>query len=376
MQFAAPIPHSVESPSLAPAAGRFRAEIVERLDAGWDERAASFADMCMEQSFAFAGSRWRKLHPTGLLLFEEGSREPVAMTLALIAKLPVLGVGIAYVKFGPLWRRKGAPNDPAVLRAALEALKQEFGEKRGLVVRVMPPADPDASEAWMAALKRADFSLHAPLEDRERYLVNLTLSEEEQMASLGAQWRANLKKASRALEISELDLATGIPVFTKLYRDMLARKKFDDRHGIDDLPAIAASAGDALGMRLFLASHEGKPVVGSILIGSGERVFVPFSATADEALSLRAGYALRWAVINRLRGTGARWLDLGGTEGDPGLKSYKLGNVGKRGVVAEIPGEFDYAPNALAAAAAKAIGLGRNLARARTLKKIVTLLTV
>jgi hypothetical protein len=369
---------AVEAPSLAPQGelwlGRFRHEIVERPGAAWDDLAAGFEDMCMEQSFAFTGSRWSKLRSAGLILREEG--KPIAMALTLLATLPVLGIGIAYVKFGPLWRRKGSRPDFEILSAALEALKYEFGAKRRLVVRIMPPADPDFEPAWKDALARSNFSLHAALSDRERYLVDLTLSEEEQLASLGAPWRANLKKASGALEIREYDLQSGIPAFIALYKNMLARKKFDDHHGLDDLPAIAEQAGGKLGMRLFFASHQGKPVVGSILIGSGERVFVPFSATSDEALHLRAGYALRWAIIDKLRGTDARWLDLGGAEGDTGLRHYKLGNVGKKGRVVDIPGEYDFAPSAFAAGAARAIEIGRDLVRTPALKKIVAFLPI
>lgn len=364
----------IDAPPLTPAAGRFQHIIVEQPGAAWDNLAAGFEDMCMEQSFAFAGSRWSKLRSVGLMLLEDG--EPVAMALVLLATLPVLGIGIAYVKFGPLWRKAGAPADPEILFAALEALKQEFGAKRRLVVRIMPPADPGCEQEWKDTLIRANFSFHAALSDRERYLVDLTLNEEEQLASLGAQWRANLKKVSGELDIEEPELKTGIPVFMELYRNMLARKKFDDHHGLEDLPAIAAQAGGALGMRLFLASHQGKPVVGSVVIGSGDRVFVPFSATSDEALSLRAGYALRWAIINRLRGTKARWLDLGGAEGDQGLRHYKLGNVGKRGRVIDIPGEYDFAPSALAAGAARAIELGRDLIRTPALKKLVAFLPI
>src|SRR6185312_14002437 len=223
----------VAAPPLTPAAGRFHYEIVEQPGAAWDNLAAGFSDFCMEQSFAFAGSRWSRLRSVGLMLMEDG--EPVAMALALMVTLPVLGLGLAYVKFGPLWRKAGAPADPQILLAALEALKQEFGVKRRLLVRIMPPADPGFEPEWKDALKRANFSFHAALSDRERYLVNLTLSEEEQLASLGAQWRANLKKVSSDLVIEEPGLQKGIPEFIALYKNMLARKQFDDHHGIEDL---------------------------------------------------------------------------------------------------------------------------------------------
>jgi lipid II:glycine glycyltransferase (peptidoglycan interpeptide bridge formation enzyme) len=176
--------------------------------------------------------------------------------------------------------------------------------------------------------------------------------------------------------VREVGLEEGMPEFLALYRGMLARKQFDDRHGIDDLPAIARAAGASLRMRLFLAYHARQPIVGSIIVGAGERVFVPFSATDDRALELRAGYALRWTIIERLRDTDARWLDLGGTEGDQGLKHYKLGNVGKRGRVAEIPGEFEFVPNMLAAGAVRAIMLGKELAGSKKLKRFALLLPI
>jgi len=227
------------------------------------------------------------------------------------------------------------------------------------------------------ALAGARFAFHAPVPGGERYLVDLRLSEGDQLKSLGSKWRYNLaKSAIDELDIREVELEDGLPEFLALYRGMLSRKQFDDRHGVEDLPAIAKAAGATLGMRLFLAAHDGKPVVGSIIVGAGERVFVPFSATDEKALELRAGYALRWTIMEQLRGTEARWLDLGGVEGDQGLKHYKLGNVGKRGRVVEIPGEFDFIPGVLAAGAVKAIMLGRDLARSKKVKQLMTLLPV
>src|SRR3954467_13157949 len=138
---------------------------------------------------------------------------------------------------------------------------------------------------------------------------------------------------------------------------MLARKHFIDRHNVAALPPFAAAAVDAaaLGVRLFLAYHEGQPIAGSIIVGAGDRTFVAFSASDERALSLRAGYALRWWLINRLRGSNARWLDLGGAEGDAGLRSFKLGNVGKRGRIVPLMGEYDYAGSALSSAVAAAL---------------------
>ena len=60
-----------------------------------------------------------------------------------------------------------------------------------------------------------------------------------------------------------------------------------------------------------------------------------------------------------------RWLDLGGTEGDAGLKSFKIGNVGKRGRVVELAGEYDFSDSALSRIASLAMTSTRNLMQGR-----------
>jgi lipid II:glycine glycyltransferase (peptidoglycan interpeptide bridge formation enzyme) len=228
----------------------------------------------------------------------------------------------------------------------------------------MPPPDPDYADEWSSRLAAAGFAFHDHAPDPPRYLVDLSLTESEQLASLGAKWRSNLNKAlANGLEIREASLKESFSDFLALYQTMLARKQFVDRHNIHALPHFAASASSASGVRLFLVYHDGQPVAGSILVGAGDRAFVAFSASDERALSLRAGYALRWWIINRLRGSKARWLDLGGTEGDPGLRSFKLGNVGKRGRVMQLAGDYDFAENVLSSIVAAAMSSTHKLMR-------------
>jgi hypothetical protein len=349
----------------------YRVETVETVGPSWDELVAGFADGCLEQTAAYMGARWDLSRLAGLVLRDAGN-EPVAAALVVVAMLPVLQLGLAYVKFGPLWRRKGRAAKPDVLLAALAAVKQVFALGRGLVARVTPPPDPDFADAWTGALAAAGYTRHAPMADADRYLVDLTLSESEQRQSLGASWRANLNKAAQSgLTIRESDMRDGLPTFMALYRTMLARKHFADQHGIETLPAFAAAASPAMRARLFFAFRGDTPVAGSLVAGAGERVFVPFSASDDRAPALRAGYALRWAIIERLRGSEARWLDLGGAEGDAGLRSFKLGNVGKRGRVVPLIGEFDCAGSSLSSAVAAAMTLTRKLAQSAPAQRLL-----
>src|SRR5262245_7697421 len=202
----------------SPSLRSYRCEVVEQPGAAWDELAAGFADMCLEQTMAFTSSRFGATHSLGIILREAGSVDPLAIALAVVATLPVIGLGLAYVKFGPLWRRRGKPVQPELLNVMLEAMKHELGHKRGLALRIMPPGDPGYEQVWDDALTRADFIFQGTVPDPARYLVDLTLSEAEQLKSLGPKWRSNLaKSATDELDIREVGLEEGLGEFLELY---------------------------------------------------------------------------------------------------------------------------------------------------------------
>jgi hypothetical protein len=350
---------------------RFNIEVVDKVDAGWDAVVTKFADLCLEQTAAFMMTRWGSSRLSGIILRDVVTAEPEAAALAVIAALPIVKLGLAYVKFGPLWRRNDKPVRPRLLSAALGALQREFAKARGLLVRVMPPADPDFSAEWERRTRQEGFVPYRMAESPNRYLVDLTLNEKEQLMSLGSKWRANLRKAHASeLEIREVDPIAQLPAFMGLYGAMSSRKQFLDHHHVEQLPEFVRAASGTLNVRMFLASAAGQPVAGTIIAGSGERVIAPFSASNQDALPVRAGFALRWAIINTLRGSRAKWLDLGGDEGDSGLRHFKEGNVGSRGRIVSIPGEFDYAGSALSSAATAAIGWAHSLSRTRPLQSL------
>jgi hypothetical protein len=334
--------------------GQHRTELVVAPGPQWDRMAVGFADASMMQSAAYMGRRWGAAKTVGLIVRERSGQRVLAATLAVVGKVPFLGAGIAYLKFGPLWRRRQRAATLADLQLALDAAKEEFAHRQGLLLRIMPRAEPDATVDWTGVLEAEGFVRQPLSADRESYFVNLQMSEAEMLDSLSAGWRRNLRKGqSFGLVVEELAAEEGERVFLGLYRDMLARKRFLDTHGIGALGALLAPGASPLRTKVLVARHEGETIAGAVLVGSGDVVSVPFSATSGRALELNAGYVLRWESMKLLRQAGARWLDLGGTEGNEGLRSFKTGNVGKRGVVKAIPGEFDYCVNPLSRLAAQ-----------------------
>jgi hypothetical protein len=126
-------------------------------------------------------------------------------------------------------------------------------------------------------------------------------------------------------------------------------------------------------MRMFVACHRGEPVAVSAIGGAGDTLHALYSATSDGALPLRAGYALRWWSLGRLRDHGARWLDLGGDEGDEGLRHYKGGCVGKRGRIVCLPGEFDWCDRTVSLLAARTITVARDALGSGGMRRLLQL---
>lgn len=300
----------------------------------WDRTIARFDDFSVEQSVAYLAPRVGLHRLCGVLVRRAGSGDVAAACLVALAVTPVFRRGVVFIKFGPLWRPAGAGASMRTLVGALTAIREEFAEGRRLLVRLFPPPDPEFDGEWDYALAAAGYASGRPEPDPDRYFVDLRLSRDEQLASLGKDWRSNLRKASKELVVEEVDPKACLNTFLQLYAVMWDRKRYDDRHNITQLSQLVALAPPEFALRMFMASHEGEAVAATIVVGPGERIFGIYGASSDAALRLRAGYALRWSMVNTLRDTGSRWLDLGGAECNDGLRHFKQGLIGKQGRVA------------------------------------------
>jgi lipid II:glycine glycyltransferase (peptidoglycan interpeptide bridge formation enzyme) len=174
-----------------------------------------------------------------------------------------------------------------------------------------------------------------------RYCADVSLDENAMLANFDQKWRYNLKKAQKNnFEIRFCETDAEIAVFQKLHDDMTARKSLDDaaRGMIDHLDELT-HLPDAIRMRVILVTHEGRPIAGATVGILGDTAFYVLGATNAESLKLNAGYAMQWWIMRWLHDQNIQWYELGGT-GDPGIRQFKKGLIGKCGVVLETD-EFD-----------------------------------
>ncbi len=308
----------------------------------WDEIASNFSDAVHEQTDCFNAARWGAGKVENVVFREQG--DIIGGASVIVVPVPFLQGGIAIVKWGPLWRRRGETPVPSRLASILSQLQQEFAVRRGLHLTLMPHADPEYSAEMCAQLETLGFRAGASLSAPERYLVNTRIDADELRKSLEQKWRYNLKKSEKN-EFS-YEFATGqdaFVAFTDLYSKMLSRKKFDDHSAIYTLEELMKSNSETFRPAIVLVSHQGEVTAGGVFDLSGERAVYLYGATDDRALRLKAGYALHWWIASYLCSQPeTRWYDLGGNDQDRGLHQFKKGFVGKSGSICITPAVYHY----------------------------------
>src|ERR1022692_3007685 len=127
---------------MRPLAPGYASEVDTVTEPDWYEHLQKFEDANIYQTWSYAEVSWGLDHTSHLVLKKDG--HAVALAQARILKIPFVNIGIAYVRWGPMWRRSAAA-DEDVFRQAVRALRNEFTCERGLVLRLFPvlfDADP------------------------------------------------------------------------------------------------------------------------------------------------------------------------------------------------------------------------------------------
>jgi len=312
----------------------------------FDALVADFDDLCIDQVAAFKAEEQRGR--TSLFLsYHDGA--VVAAAVVVLYTLPMVGRGIAHVRFGPVWRRRGRDADPAQYRTIVRQLIKEYSTLGGLMLTILPRPHPVFSDLESAMLGENGFEQRPPAAQSSRYLVDLGLSRGDQRRSLAQKWRYNLKKSEQAgLTVALEEGADALEAFAGIHGNMLARKQVALADRLD-IVARLARAGDArLKPRIYLARDgDGVPVAGAIVLGYGDIAHYLYGATDDAGLALRAGYLLHWHIVAALSGERFKFYDLGGSSRNRGLRQFKAGLSGRAGLTVDIPCEHDYASSRL-----------------------------
>jgi hypothetical protein len=314
----------------------------------WCQLLERFDDANIYQTWSYDKVRSGRKNVSRLLLKKNGVTVGIAQ--ARIVKLPLIKAGIAYIRWGPLWRLRDEKADPETFRQAIRALHNEYACRRGLVLRLYPALCHEASSPLSSILGDEGFSLVGRERPDRTLLLDLNRPLPDLRASLRPHWHRYLKVAEKnELEIVEGHDDTLFEMFIGIYREMVARKGFLEPNDINEFRLIQSQLPERFRMKIMLCKSGGEVCAGVICSAMGTTGVYLFGATSNAGLKVRGSYLLHWRLIEWLKQCGFAIYDLNGISPleNPGTYKFKSDLCGKDGKDVFFLGRFDSCTNFL-----------------------------
>lgn len=328
--------------SIRPLADDYEYKVGTANEQSWNQLVQEFDDGTIFQTWAYAAIEESPRNIIPLVLTKHG--EVVAIALVRFRRLPILGVGMAYVHRGPMWRRKGAEEDVEHFRQVLRALRNEFVCKQGLTLRLNPALFDDDPLGLSSIIAQEGFSPIKQNAHTRTILMDLTPSLEELRNDMGSHWKRGLKTAEKNnLEFIEGTSDELFADFIGIYGEMLDRKKFDTDADVRQFRRIQAELPEALKMRILLCRSADVLCAGIIYSRVGDSAYFLLGATSNSGMKSKGSYLLQWKVIEALKGKGATVYNLYGIDpvNNPGTYRFKNDLAGPHGRDVSLLGKFD-----------------------------------
>jgi hypothetical protein len=314
----------------------------------WYELMGRFQDANLYQAWSYDMVRYGQKGVAQMILRKRNA--VVAAAQARIIRLPGIRTGIAYIRWGPMWRLAGAPEDEEVFRQAVRALRNEFSYRRGLFLRVYPLAYRDGDESLENILNEEGYLFQDVGKTARTLIIDLKPSLEKLRVDLDQKWRNCLNRAEK----NGLELISGEEEFlfdeiAKIYWEMVRRKALVDLSDINHLKMVQKDLPQALKLKVVLARLHGEICAGAIFSPIGKTGVYLSGATGDAGMKMNGSYIVQWAIVKWLKQNGFSHYDLNGINPDknPGTYHFKRGLAGKRGRDVEFLGKFQVADSLL-----------------------------
>ena len=314
----------------------------------WHAVLDRFADANIYQSWAYESQRTGDSRMSHWRLYRDGV--VVAAAQLRIAKLPFVKLGVAYVRWGPMWRLRGQAVNPDVWAIALESIRREYAVQRGLTVRLLPYVLDFESEPLKASLRASQFACLQTATPQRTLLMSLESSLPELRTRLDQKWRNGLNRAEKqGLRVEEGNSDELFERFVAMHAEMNQRKGFVPTSNVDEFRCMQRDLPARHQMRVFLASTESASgqlgAAGVVCSHIGDFGVFMHGATTDAGMQTQASYLLQWCALAWLKQQGAASYNLHGINPatNPGTYHFKAGLCGRNGVDGHYLGTYECA---------------------------------
>lgn len=313
----------------------------------WRQIVGSFSDASLYQTWEYGAERWGERNLSHMVAKRDG--QVVSAAQVRILRIPVLGTGMAYVMYGPMWKTRGEERNIENFKAGLQALIEEYAVSRGFFLRLRPRGFDETDEDMNSTLLSLGFTLTKGMFRRKRrtILVDLSPTEVELRKKLRKSWRQTLQHAEKErLQIVEGFDGELFQDFKTLYFEMLERKKFKPGSDVNEFARIQERLMPDQRMRITVCRSENTSISGSVCSSIGDTVIGLLSATGEPGRQKQAYYLLQWEEIAWSKKTGKSFYDLGGINPEDNLGVYRF-KSGIGGKEVTLLGVFDFCENRL-----------------------------
>ena len=312
----------------------------------WNCILEKFVDSTIYQTYAYGSVRWSEKSIEHIVLKKQG--DVIAAAQVIIKKMPLLNAGIAYIPWGPLWKKKNTEINTSSFELIIEAVKKEYALKKGLLVRIAPNIVESDSKSILDILTLEGFVSDSSKRYRT-FILNIEAPLNEIRKKLDQKWRNQLNRAEKNnLRVKEGYGDSEYKIFLDLQNEMQQRKKYVPGVDYFEFRRIQNELPNGKKMKIFICESDGKPV--SVMIGSkiGDRGIYLLGATSDEGMKTKGSYLLQWKFIEWLKESGGKYYDLGGIDPDsnPGVYHFK---AGLNGIDVSHIGQYEYCANRVSA---------------------------
>jgi hypothetical protein len=301
---------------------------IEKNVDSWDDVVRLFDDASIYQTKAYGEIMWGKGNIEYALLYK--NELLVSATIVRLIKIGLLPICLAYIYYGPMWKRNGLDARPENLKKMLHCLRDAYYTKRHFPVWVRPNIydHEKCSETQFIEEKYRKIKGIVP---HKSILLPLKPSLEDIRKGLRKNWRNHLNKSEKnGISIIKDNSTKSFMVLRSLYFEMHNRKHFHRFIDIDRFGRILELLPNDLKLKIMVSYSENKPVSAIFWSQIGKISETIFSATGNSGTKLGSSYLLRWELVKILYEDGIAFLDQGGADKkvNSGGYDFKMGMGG------------------------------------------------
>jgi hypothetical protein len=308
--------------------------------AEWHRLLLEFDDANFYQTWSYGEISWGAKNISHLVLSLDG--RPVAMAQLRILRFPALPGGVAYLNWGPLWRRRDDRDGFLHLKNMARALRRVYVEERGLVLRISPKIVKTEDNRSIQGLFRDEGYVQSP-DPLRTFLVDLNPKIDEIRQNMHRSWKRSLKFAeNQDLVVEEATDKEHQAKIMGVYSQMKSRKRVFGNTQMDVL-SVHEDLPEALKLKILLCSHQGEKIAVLGWSSLGKTCIPLIGATGDQGLLRKASFLLWWEMIKSCKEKNAAYCETATVheKRNPGGYFFKQGLAGKDAREATYVGRFD-----------------------------------